>query len=100
MSALTALAAVVVGAATMSGVAAADPTPVAPDPASSSIQTVVHDSPLQTTLIVYSASMGKAIPVTVLHPKDTSKPVPTLYLLNGAGGGEDSATWAAKTSYA
>ncbi|OBB99826.1 MULTISPECIES: alpha/beta hydrolase [unclassified Gordonia (in: high G+C Gram-positive bacteria)] len=96
-TALTALAAVIVGAATMSGVAAADPTPVPPP---SSIQTVVHDSPLQSTLIVYSASMNRAIPVTVLHPKDTSKAVPTLYLLNGAGGGEDSATWAAKTSYA
>ena len=68
-TALTALAAVIVGAATMSGVAAADPTPVPPP---SSIQTVVHDSPLQSTLIVYSASMNRAIPVTVLHPKAVS----------------------------
>ncbi|MGV9826752.1 MULTISPECIES: alpha/beta hydrolase [unclassified Gordonia (in: high G+C Gram-positive bacteria)] len=94
------MSAVTVGAGTLSGVAAADPSPAGPIPSVSSIQTVVHDSPLQSTLIVYSASMNKPIPVTVLHPKDTGKPVPTLYLLNGAGGGEDSATWAAKTSYA
>ena len=43
--------------------------------------------------------MQRLIPVTVLTPHNTSKPRPTLYLLNGAGGGEDSATWAAKTDY-
>src|SRR2546430_9485665 len=35
-------------------------------------------------------------------PRSTLFPYTTLfrsYLLNGAGGGEDSATWAAKTSY-
>ncbi|GAA3184792.1 hypothetical protein GCM10020255_080840 [Rhodococcus baikonurensis] len=30
-------------------------------------------------------------------PADTSAPRPTLYLLNGAGGGEDSATWEGRT---
>lgn len=74
--------------------------PANPAPLNASkIQTLVHDSPQQVTAIVYSASMDKLIPVTVLLPKDKSKPAPTLYLLNGAGGGEDSATWAAKTSY-
>lgn len=61
---------------------------------------MVHDSAQQSTLIVYSAAMRKLIPVNVLRPKDTTKSRPTLYLLNGAGGGEDSATWAAKTQYA
>ena len=78
------------------GAASAAPEP---DPGVSRIDTVIHDGPQQATVIVYSASMRKMIPVNVLRPKDASKPRPTLYLLNGAGGGEDSATWAAKTSY-
>ncbi|WP_072806558.1 alpha/beta hydrolase [Rhodococcoides yunnanense] len=46
---------------------------------------------------VYSAAMDKEIPVDVWRPADTSAPRPTLYLLNGAGGGEDSATWRFRT---
>ncbi|MDH3005847.1 MULTISPECIES: alpha/beta hydrolase [Gordonia] len=71
----------------------------APDPNRARIDTVIHDSAQQTTLIVYSAAMRRLVPVNVLRPKDPTKPRPTLYLLNGAGGGEDSATWAAKTQY-
>ncbi|MFT4085754.1 MAG: alpha/beta hydrolase family protein [Gordonia sp. (in: high G+C Gram-positive bacteria)] len=56
--------------------------------------------PQARTISVYSQSMGRVIPLTVLRPKDVSKPAPTLYLLNGAGGGEDDATWQAKTDYA
>ena len=78
------------------GVAVAEPDD---DPGVSRIDTVVADSAQQVTAIVYSASMRKMIPLTILRPKDASKPRPTLYLLNGAGGGEDSATWAARTDY-
>lgn len=46
---------------------------------------------------VYSPSMDREIPVSVWRPADTSAPRPTLYLLNGAGGGEDGATWHART---
>ncbi len=46
---------------------------------------------------VYSAAMDKEVPVDVWRPADTSVPRPTLYLLNGAGGGEDSATWRFRT---
>ncbi|WP_072806880.1 alpha/beta hydrolase [Rhodococcoides yunnanense] len=49
------------------------------------------------TLEVYSAAMDKNITVNVQRPKDASVPRPVLYLLNGAGGGTDSATWQAKT---
>ncbi|QBJ97377.1 esterase family protein [Rhodococcus sp. ABRD24] len=45
------------------------------------------------SLVVRSESMGRDIPLEVIRPADTSKPAPTLYLLNGAGGGEDSASW-------
>ncbi|MFD1815151.1 alpha/beta hydrolase [Rhodococcus gannanensis] len=49
------------------------------------------------TANVYSAAMDRVIPVEVIRPADTSAPRPTLYLLNGAGGGEDSATWQRRT---
>ncbi|WP_019926647.1 alpha/beta hydrolase-fold protein [Nocardia sp. BMG111209] len=49
------------------------------------------------TLQVYSAAMDKDIEVFVQRPADTGTPAPTLYLLNGAGGGEDTATWNART---
>ncbi|GAC70106.1 putative mycolyltransferase [Gordonia soli NBRC 108243] len=48
-------------------------------------------------LSVPSESMGRSIPIRVLLPADTSKPRPTLYLLNGAGGGEGTGTWFAQT---
>ncbi|OLT31464.1 esterase family protein [Rhodococcus sp. BGS-1C] len=51
----------------------------------------------ELTMYVYSASMDEEIPLDVLRPGDTSVPRPTLYMLNGAGGGEDSATWRART---
>ncbi|WP_027501234.1 alpha/beta hydrolase [Rhodococcus sp. UNC363MFTsu5.1] len=54
----------------------------------------------QVTAYVYSASMDKTIPVKVQRPMDSSAPRPTLYLLNGAGGGEDSATWQRRTDVA
>ncbi|WKG07269.1 alpha/beta hydrolase family protein [Nocardia sp. PE-7] len=46
---------------------------------------------------VYSPAMDRTIALRVLRPSDTSTPAPTLYLLNGAGGGEDSANWPGQT---
>ncbi|SEK66310.1 S-formylglutathione hydrolase FrmB [Rhodococcus maanshanensis] len=60
----------------------------------------VEGSGRQVTAYVYSASMDKTIPVKVQRPMDSSAPRPTLYLLNGAGGGEDSATWQRRTDVA
>lgn len=48
-------------------------------------------------LDVYSNSMGRTIPMHILLPADDGVPSPVLYLLNGAGGGEDSANWSART---
>lgn len=50
-------------------------------------------SPRESNITVHSAAMGRDIPLTILKPQDQSRPAPVLYLLNGAGGGEDSATW-------
>ncbi|ASR01559.1 alpha/beta hydrolase [Gordonia rubripertincta] len=50
-----------------------------------------------TDIVVHSDAMNKDIPLTVIKPADESKPRGVLYLLNGAGGGEDGANWLAKT---
>ncbi|BCK55740.1 esterase [Nocardia wallacei] len=44
-------------------------------------------------LYVYSAAMDDTFAVDVQRPADASVPRPVLYLLNGAGGGQDAATW-------
>lgn len=72
----------------------ADPT--APD-GSRIVKAEVKDD-RNIRLHVYSAAMDKEIVVDVQRPADASEPRPTLYLLNGAGGGEDSASWQAKTN--
>ncbi|WP_245814077.1 alpha/beta hydrolase [Rhodococcus marinonascens] len=46
---------------------------------------------------VYSPSMDRVIPLQVIRPADTSVPRPTLYLLNGASGGENEANWLDQT---
>ena len=51
----------------------------------------------KVTISVFSPAMDRNIPLEVILPADNSEPRPTLYLLNGAGGGEDSATWQRKT---
>lgn len=55
--------------------------------------------PQEYSIEVYSPSMRRNITTTVLRPKDTGKPAPTLYLLNGASGPENKASWGDKTDY-
>ena len=47
----------------------------------------------------YSPSMNRLIPVVLIRPVDPAKRdnAPTLYLLNGADGGEGRANWLAQT---
>ncbi|WP_038171547.1 alpha/beta hydrolase [Tomitella biformata] len=55
-------------------------------------------NPAQTdNFKVHSPSMDRDIPIQVLVPKNQDIESPVFYLLNGAGGGEDSATWSAQT---
>ncbi|WP_067841727.1 alpha/beta hydrolase [Nocardia lijiangensis] len=49
-------------------------------------------------LQVYSAAMRRTVEIDVQRPADTSAPRPTLYLLDGAGGGQDTATWQQRTT--
>ncbi|MFI6865903.1 alpha/beta hydrolase [Nocardia sp. NPDC050406] len=69
--------------------------PVAPD--GSRIAKVSFTDDRTLRLFVYSAAMEQYFPVDVRRPADASVPRPTLYLLNGADGGEGSANWQTKT---
>ncbi|MCJ0902802.1 alpha/beta hydrolase family protein [Rhodococcus sp. ARC_M6] len=68
---------------------------------SPALDRVEHINDRQMNMYVYSAAMDKVIRLEVIRPEDTSVSRPTLYLLNGAGGGEDggadAATWQTKT---
>ncbi|MDL9936666.1 alpha/beta hydrolase family protein [Gordonia sp. ABSL1-1] len=97
LSAIATIVATLIGSALV-GAAVAAPATASPSPASE-ITATYHKGPQELTLIVYSASMGRSIPITVLTPREQRRPSPVLYLLNGAGGGEDSATWDARTNY-
>lgn len=61
------------------------------------VEKVTVEDDLHLTIYVHSTSMQKAVPVQVQRPTDTSVPRPVLYLLNGAGGGVDLASWTLKT---
>ncbi|WP_413247770.1 alpha/beta hydrolase [Rhodococcus sp. Z13] len=72
-------------------------------PSGTSAQPASHptriDAEGDRTLIahVYSAAMDRVVRLRIRTPPDTSEPRPTLYLLNGAGGGNGRATWEAQT---
>ncbi|WP_068280707.1 alpha/beta hydrolase [Aldersonia kunmingensis] len=69
----------------------------ATSPNGSYVEEVKVEDDRNFTINVHSAAMDHTIPVTVYRPKDTTAPRPTLYLLNGAGGGVDEATWKKRT---
>ncbi|WP_067522187.1 alpha/beta hydrolase [Nocardia uniformis] len=69
----------------------------AAQPAESQLVYIDRAGQRQQILHVYSAAMDRVIALQVITPFDTSEPRPTLYLLNGAGGGEDIANWYRQT---
>lgn len=75
------------------GAAAAAPT------SSARVVSVTPGQGQMLKMVVHSPSMDKNIPLDILRPRDTSTPAPTLYLLNGASGGDSEASWAARTDY-
>nr|WP_256993525.1 alpha/beta hydrolase family protein [Rhodococcus sp. 06-418-5] len=94
-----ALAVAILPTALMTPVASADELPAATTQSSngSRIESVNTLDNRQVQLQVFSASMNRTIPVTVQRPADESVSRPVLYLLNGAGGGEDAASWQSQT---
>lgn len=90
--------ALVAGTATAQEGAQATTSTAASTPAASAyLVAMTHHNDRQVTLAVHSPSMGRTIPVDVILPHDPSVPRPVYYLLNGAGGGEDSASWEKRT---
>lgn len=69
----------------------------APATADGSMITASRVDGRNLTMLVYSAAMDTNVTVRVQRPADASVPRPVLYLVNGAGGGTDSATWWANT---
>lgn len=47
---------------------------------------------------IWSDKMHAEVPNIVQPPRDDNEHAPVLYLINGAGGGEDSATWQAQSN--
>ena len=104
-AAMTALAATIgLGSGTAAPPTPADPivaskhllaSPTAPD--GSKIGMFYLRDARHITLRVHSAAMNRDITVEVQRPADAATPRPVLYLLNGAGGGEDAATWQRNT---
>ncbi|MFT3900820.1 MAG: alpha/beta hydrolase family protein [Gordonia sp. (in: high G+C Gram-positive bacteria)] len=88
----------VLGGALVAGLAAGV-APVSAAPAAR-IVSVQAKGPQREVITVFSPAMGMNIPLDVLRPKNRAKAAPTLYLLNGAAGGEGEGNWADKTDYA
>jgi diacylglycerol O-acyltransferase/trehalose O-mycolyltransferase len=91
-------ATLILGVCTAIAVTAA-PTAAA-QPAGAAIVSEQQGPDRRVDIEVYSPSMDRNIPLQVLRPTDSDRPAPTLYLLNGAGGGEDGASWQAQTDVA
>ncbi|MET8654330.1 alpha/beta hydrolase [Nocardia aurea] len=51
----------------------------------------------QQNVMVFSPAMNRPIMVQVIRAADTSRPRPTMYLLNGSGGGPNQSGWDAQT---
>lgn len=100
-SALTAVVLAVVIALGLCSPAAAEP-PVTDPPARGAayVDHIDKTTDQRWDVYVYSPSMDTVIQLQVLRPADTSVPRPTLYMLNGAGGGVDGANWLKQTDMA
>ncbi|MFI9407352.1 alpha/beta hydrolase [Nocardia sp. NPDC052316] len=67
------------------------------EPAGARVVSVEGADGAQQVVQVYSPAMQREIAVQVLRAADRSAPRPTLYLLNGSGGGPNGSGWDAQT---
>ncbi|MGW4118433.1 alpha/beta hydrolase [Nocardia sp. NPDC004711] len=96
LSALAAISAIALSLA-LSSAPGTIGTATADDSTGSHLVSIDRPGQRQEEISVYSAAMDRVITLQVITPFDNSVPRPTLYLLNGAGGGEDAATWYRQT---
>lgn len=73
------------------GAAVAEPS--APTSGESFIVKTIHQPQRVVDVVVRSAAMRSDVTVKVLPAADRSQPAPTVYLLNGAAGGEGGSSW-------
>ncbi len=83
------------------GIGRADEAPAAvadeAESGAATLELVDRHSDRDWSLFVRSEAMGRTIELRVIRPADSTEPRPVLYLLNGAGGGVDEATWREQT---
>jgi S-formylglutathione hydrolase FrmB len=75
-----------------------------PEPGTPVVESVTMLTPQKAAMIVRSPALARPVQVQVLLPAHTDRPRPTLYLLDGAGAGEESnyreSAWTQKTDAA
>lgn len=87
---------VLLAALLLAGAPGARAEPARPAPDGSHPVSVVPGPDGIAELAVYSAAMGRTVPVAVLPAADPDAPAPVLYLLNGVDGGlPDAGDWRA-----
>ncbi|MFI5716559.1 alpha/beta hydrolase [Nocardia sp. NPDC051750] len=67
------------------------------EPGAADVVSVEQLADGRQTVSVFSPAMNRPIPVQVLRAADTSRPRPTMYLLNGSGGGPNESGWDVQT---
>ncbi|WP_229718691.1 alpha/beta hydrolase [Nocardia jinanensis] len=72
-------------------------SPAAAAPEAAHVVSTENVNDRQQTVTVFSPAMNRPIPIQVVRAADSSKPRPTLYLLNGSGGGPNESGWDVQT---
>lgn len=79
------------------GAALAGPVATAGAAPSSYLKSNTSPSSQMSKIVVHAGTMDRDVPLTILKPKDPSRPRGVLYLMNGAAGGEDYKNWITQT---
>ncbi|WP_084478647.1 alpha/beta hydrolase [Nocardia jejuensis] len=67
----------------------------AAEPGAARVVSVQDENDRQQTVMVYSPAMDRPIPVQVIRAAESARP--TMYLLNGSGGGPNESGWDVQT---
>ncbi|WP_442790976.1 alpha/beta hydrolase [Nocardia sp. NBC_01327] len=72
-------------------------SPATADPGAARVVSVEDVNDRQQNVMVYSPAMDRPIRIQVIRAADRATPHPTMYLLNGSGGGPNQSGWDAQT---